>query len=52
MTLAVNKLNGRGLSNSMHCEHLPKKTKKDNAVLAAEVPGNSNKLERFNYKGE
>ena len=27
MTLAVNKLNGHGLSNSAHHERLPKKTK-------------------------
>ena len=51
MTLAVDKLNGRGLSNSAHRECLPKKDK-DNAVLATELPGNSNKSERFSYKGE
>ena len=28
ITLAVNKLNGRGHSNNVHREHLPKKTKK------------------------
>ena len=37
MTLAIDKLNGHGLSN---------------AVLATEVPGNSNKSERFSNKGE
>ena len=50
MTLAIDKLNGRGLSNSAHRKCFPKKTK--NAVLATEVPGNSNKLKRFSYKGE
>ena len=35
MTLAVNKLNGCGLSNIVHCECLPKKT---DAVLATEGP--------------
>ena len=27
MTLAIDKLNGRGFSNSVHREHLPKNTK-------------------------
>ena len=27
MTLAIDKLNGRGLSNSVHRERLPRKTK-------------------------
>ena len=27
ITLAMDKLNGRGLNNTVHCEHLPKKTK-------------------------
>ena len=49
MTLAIDKLNGRGLSNNVCHECLPKKTK---AVLATEVPGNSNKSEHFSYKGE
>ena len=39
MTLAVDKLNGRGLSNAARCERLPKKT---NAVLASEgLPGST-----------
>ena len=47
MTLAVDKLNSRGLSNSVRLERLPKKT-----VLAAELQGSSNKSEHFSYKGE
>ena len=52
MTLAINKLNGHGLSNTSHRECLPKKTK-GNEVLATEgLPGSTNKSEYFNYKGE
>ena len=52
MTLAVDKLNGCGLSNNAHRERLPKKTYVDNTVLATELPGSSNKSEHFCYKGE
>ena len=43
-TLAVDKVNGHGLSNTAHRERLFKKT--------AELPGGTNESERFNYKGE
>ena len=53
MTLAVNKLNSHGLSNSAHRECLPKKTKiTHNTVLATEVPGKNNKSKCFSYKRE
>ena len=48
MTLAIDKLNGRGLSNNAHREHLPK----NDTVLATELPGSSNKLECFSCRAE
>ena len=48
MTLAVDKLNGSDISNTVHCECLPKKAKVTNTGL----PGSTNKSERFNYIGE
>ena len=55
MTLAVDKINGHGLSNIACCECLPKKTKVHDVVLATEdvlMPNSSNKMEHFSYKGE
>ena len=53
MTLAVDKLNGCGFSNTACRECLPKKTKVMYIVLATEgLPGSTNKTEQFNYKGE
>ena len=49
VTLAIDKLNSRGLSNNVRGERLPKK---DKAVLATELPGSSNKSECFSYKSE
>ena len=49
MILAIDKLNGRGLSNTACREYLPKKTK----LIATEgLPGSSNKSECLSYKGE
>ena len=48
MTLAVNKMDGRGLSNTTHHECLPR-----SMVLATEgTSDSSNKMEHFCYKGE
>ena len=47
MTLAINKLNVHGLSNRVTA-----KEDHGNMVLATELPGSSNKSERFSYKGE
>ena len=49
MTLAVDKLNGCGLRNTVHRECLPKKTK----VVTERLPGmrSTNNSECFNYKG-
>ena len=45
MTLAVHKMDGRGLSNTACCECLP--------VPATEgTPDSSNKMEHFSYKSE
>ena len=53
MTLAIDKLNGHGLSNTACHEHLPKKTKVMQYYVATEgLPGSTNKLEHFNYEGE
>ena len=53
MTLAVNKVNGHGLSNTAHRERMPKKTKVTQYYIATEgLPGSINKSEHFNYKGE
>ena len=43
-TLAVDKVNGHGLSNTARHEHLPKKT--------VGLLRGTNESERFNYKGE
>ena len=49
MTLANNKLNGRGLNNTAYYQRLPK----SNVVLATEgLPGSTNKSDHFNFKGE
>ena len=55
MTLAVDKLNGHGISNTstVHCECLPKKnnnssSSKGDTVLATEgLPDSTNKSEHF-----
>ena len=53
MTPAVDKLNGRGLSNTACCESLPKKKKVMQYWPQKDyIPGNTNKSEHFNYKGE
>ena len=52
MALAINKLNGRGLSNNACRERQPKKTKIIWYYVATELPGSSNKSKRFSYKGE
>ena len=53
MTLAVNKLNGHDISNTVHCECLPKKNNnssslKGDTILATEgLPDSTNKSEHF-----
>ena len=50
MTLAINKMDGCGLSNTACHEGLPRRL--SNAVLATEgIHGNSNKMECFSYLG-
>ena len=50
---SVNKLNWHDLSNTALYEHLPKKTKVRNVVLATEVlSGSTNKSKHFKYKDE
>ena len=51
MTLAVDKLNDHGLSNNACIMNACQRTL-NNVVLATELPGSSNKLECFSYKGE
>ena len=51
MKLAVNKLNGHGLSTH-HCEGLAKKTKVGTLLGIEEGILTSNKMEHFSYKGE
>ena len=43
MTIVINKMDGRGLSNTARHERLPRRNMH---------PSSSNKTERFNYKGE
>ena len=53
MTPAVDKLNGRGLSNTLYCECLLKKTKVTQYYVATEgLSGCTNNLEHFHYKRE
>ena len=48
VTLAIDIMDRRGLSNTAHCEHLPRRV-----VLATEgTPNSSNKTKHFSYKGE
>ena len=52
MTLAANKLNEHGLSNTAHCERLPKKTKVMGVLATERLPHSTNKSECLNYKSE
>ena len=53
MTLAINKMDGYGLSNTAYHECPPKKTKVMRYKLQKDcLLDSSNKTERFSYKGE
>ena len=53
MTLAINKMDRHGLSNTACHKHLPKTTKVMRYQLTTErLPYSSNKTEHLNYTGE
>ena len=52
MTLAINKLNGCGLSSTVCHKDLPKKTKVTQYLATDKLPDSINKSEHLNYKGK